>query len=94
MTETMLSLSVANCLGCEGVERWFRADRFEHWQHRMHRLGFQAVPFNNGVMKEASEVITEAKRRSSCAEFEVESVEGTIKLSWRGTPVISVGAWR
>ena len=94
MTETLTSLSIANCLGCEGVERWLRAERFEHWQHRMHRLGFQAVPFSHEALSEGCEVISEAKGRSSCAAFKVESVEGAIKLRWRGTPLISVGAWR
>ena len=94
MTETLTSLSIANCLGCEGVERWARAERFEHWQHRMHRLGFQAVPFSHEALSEGCEVISEAKGRSSGAAFEVESVDGTIKLRWRGTPLISVGAWR
>ena len=94
MAETLTSLSIANCLGCEGVERWARAERFEHWQHRMHRLGFQAVPFSHEALSEGCEVISEAKGRSSCAAFKVESVEGAIKLRWRGTPLISVGAWR
>ena len=65
--------------------RWLRVETFEHWQHMMHRLGFQVVSFSNEALSEGCEVTSGAKGHSRYATYKDKSVEGTVQLRWRRT---------
>ncbi|GJP52239.1 hypothetical protein CLOM_g11376 [Closterium sp. NIES-68] len=88
LLQGMLLRKLVNCVGCEGAQRVVRPESMEQWQERMERLGFRRVALSADTM-DNMRALTEHKDR----RFGVQDAQGAARLTWKGSPIMAVGAW-
>ncbi|CAI5993995.1 unnamed protein product [Closterium sp. NIES-65] len=89
LLQGMLLRKLVNCVGCEGAQRVVRPESMEQWQERMERLGFERVALSE-------ETVGNMRALTECKDgrFGIQDAQGAARLTWKGSPIMAVGAWR
>lgn len=85
--EFLFSQDVANCIACEGLDRFLRMERAEQWSDRLSTLGFKGAKFPQQVWDSLGVLSAIDSRINVAREGEVA------RLQWLGVPHVFGSAW-
>lgn len=80
-----------NVVACEGSERVERPETYKQWQVRNLRAGFEQIPLNPGIMKQARDNV---RGGSYHKDFVIDEDSRWLLQGWKGRIIYALSTWK